>query len=149
MIAAERAGYDANSLSSLGLRHKAMQEIRRLRRQLSGEVRHVLGSDQLETSLQAPDQSQARLLQQLLLAGSPYMVARRISKEEEDLDKSKKGGYRTGGMEQLVFIHNNSVLKHQVSRTIDQSESSCSDNQPIRMQSGWCIKTCLRLSPRS
>ena len=88
VIAAERAGYDQESLASLGLRYKAMQEIRRLRRQLVGEVRQVVGSDQWESSvLQAPDQSEARLLQQLLLAGSPYMVARRISKEEEQLDK--------------------------------------------------------------
>ena len=87
MIAAERAGYDPESLSSLGLRYKAMQEIRRLRRQLAGEVRQVVGSDQWESSLTAPNQSQARLLQQLLLAGSPYMVARKISKEEEQLDK--------------------------------------------------------------
>ena len=90
-----------------------MLEIRRLRRQLAQEVTKILPGHQetLQLGLEPPDQSQARLLQQLILAGSPAMVARRISREEEQADPANKGGYRTGAMEQLVFIHNNSVLR--------------------------------------
>ena len=90
-----------------------MLEIRRLRRQLAQEVSKILpgGQETLQPGLEPPDQSQARLLQQLLLAGSPGLVARRISREEEQADQANKGGYRTGAMEQLVFIHNNSVLR--------------------------------------
>ena len=88
------------------MRHKAVQEIRRLRRQLAGEVRQVIPGDthHLDTELQhlsPPDQVQARLLQQLLLAGSPWQVARRISEQEEKEAKENRGGYRTGAMEQL------------------------------------------------
>ena len=87
-------------------------EIRRLRRLLAGEVRLVVPSDAGdEHTVQPAVQTQARLLQQLLLAGSPNMVARRISQEDETGDKEKRGGYRTGAMEQIVFIHNSSVLK--------------------------------------
>ena len=115
VIAAEKAGYDPESCTHLGLRHKGVQEIRRLRRQLAGEVAQVVPDrqgvgDLLSGPHSPPDQTQARLLQQLLLAGSPYMVARRISQEEEEESKEKKGGYRTGAMEQIVFIHSSSVL---------------------------------------
>ena len=65
--------------------------------------------DLLSAPLSPPDQTQARLLQQLLLAGSPYMVARRLPQEEEER-MVKKGGYRTGAMEQVVYIHSASAL---------------------------------------
>ena len=90
-----------------------MLEIRRLRRQLAQEVTKILPGDQetLQVGLEPPDQSQARLLQQLILAGSPAQVARRVSRQEEQADPANKGGYRTGALDQLVFIHNNSVLR--------------------------------------
>ena len=114
VIAAEKAGYDPEACAHLGLRHKGVQEIRRLRRQLAGEVVQVVpdkrgAGDLLSAPLTPPDQTQARLLQQLLLAGSPYMVARRLPQEEEER-QAKKGGYRTGAMEQVVFIHSASAL---------------------------------------
>ena len=106
MISAERNGYCPDYCARSELRHKAVQEIRRLRRQLAGEVRQVIPGDthHLDTELQhlsPPDQVQARLLQQLLLAGSPWQVARRISEQEEKEAKENRGGYRTGAMEQL------------------------------------------------
>jgi len=109
VIAAERMGYCPEFCSSVGLRHKAMLEIRRLRKQLAAEVGRVLPGekDLLQLNLEAPDQTQARLLQQLLLAGSPNMVARRLPVEEG----GKNDGYRAGAMEEQVFIHQASVLK--------------------------------------
>ena len=96
MISAERNGYCPDYCARSGLRYKAVQEIRRLRRQLAGEVRQLVPGDtnhldiagevrqvvpgdtqHLDTELQhlsPPDQVQARLLQQLLLAGSPWQV---------------------------------------------------------------------------
>jgi len=107
VIAAERNSYCPEFCSSVGLRHKAMMEIRRLRKQLAGEVGKVLPGekDLLQLNLQPPDQTQARLLQQLLLAGSPNMVARRVPVEEGGL----KDGYRAGAMEEQVFIHQASI----------------------------------------
>jgi len=109
VIEAEKSGYCPEFCSSVGLRHKAMLEIRRLRRQLAGEVGGVLPEEKelLQLDLQPPDHTQARLLQQLLLAGSPNMVARRVPVEEG----GQKGGYRAGAMEQQVFIHQTSVLR--------------------------------------
>ena len=113
-LAAERASFDPQTCGQLGLRHKAVQEIRRLRRQLAGAVREVVPGPGPDTdTLAAPDQAQARLLQQLLLAGSPHLVARRIPEEEEREDKERRGGYRTGAMEQLVFLHSSSVLARE------------------------------------
>ena len=112
-ISAESQGYCQDWCARSGLRVKAMQEIRRLRRQLAQEVSKILPGEQetLQLGMKPPDQTQARLLQQLLLAGSPFMVARKISEEEEKSDPRHKGGYRTGAMEQMVFIHSSSVLK--------------------------------------
>jgi len=109
VIAAERMGYCPEFCASVGLRHKAMMEIRRLRRQLAGEVGRVLPAEKelLQINLEAPNPIQARLLQQLLLAGSPNMVARRIPVEEG----GGKDGYRAGAMEDQAFIHQASVLK--------------------------------------
>jgi len=109
VIAAERSGYCPDFCASVGLRPKAMLEIRRLRKQLAVEVGKVLPGekDLLQLNLQPPDQTQARLLQQLLLAGSPNMVARRVPVEEG----GQEGGYRAGAMEQQVFIHQASIHK--------------------------------------
>jgi len=109
VIAAERNGYCPEYCSSVGLRHKAMLEIRRLRRQLALEVGRILPGEKelLQMDLQSPDQTQGRLLQQLLLAGSPNMVARRVPLEEG----GQKDGYRAGAMEQQVFVHQASVLR--------------------------------------
>ena len=57
---------------------------------------------------------QGFLLRQILLAGLPDHVARKIPKEElpEGADKKKFGyAYFTRLMEQPVFLHNMSVLK--------------------------------------
>jgi len=107
VIEAEINGYCPEFCYSVGLRHKAMLEIKRLRKQLAGEVMKILPAetDLMQPNMQAPNQTQARLLQQLLLAGSPNLVARRVPLEEGGL----KGGYRAGAMEQQVFIHQASV----------------------------------------
>jgi len=109
VITPERMGYCPEFCASVGLRHKAMLEIRRLRKQLAGEVGRILPGekDLLQINLLPPDQTQARLLQQLLLAGSPNMVARRVPAEEG----GQKDGYRAGAMEEQVFIHQASVHK--------------------------------------
>ena len=116
VLSAEEQGYCPDWCARSGLRVKAIQEIRRLRRQLAQEVAKILPGEQetLQVGLRPPDQTQARLLQQLILAGSPFMVARRISEEEEKAEPGRKGGYRTGAMEQTVFIHSSSVLRQAV-----------------------------------
>jgi hypothetical protein len=57
--------------------------------------------------VEEPGEGQARLLAQLLLAGSPDTVARRQPAEEG----GQGGAYKTGAMEQPAFIHPASVLR--------------------------------------
>ena len=107
LLAAERQGYCPRFCAGAGLRHKAVLEIRRLRRQLAGEVERLLPGAVGLHALEAPSQAQARLLAQLLLAGSPDMVARRLPAEEG----GQGGAYRAGTLQQPAFIHPASVLR--------------------------------------
>ena len=108
VLAAERSNYCPQFCVGAGLRPKAMQEIRRLRRQLGAEVERLLpGQEVVRQGLEEPSQEQARLLAQLLLAGSPDTVARRVPQEEG----GEKGAYRAGAMEQPCYIHPASVLR--------------------------------------
>ena len=105
--AAEREAYCPQWCAANGLRPKAVQEIRRLRRQLAQEVERLLPGQELHHEQEEPSQEQARLLAQLLLAGSPDTVARKAPVEEG----GGGGAYRAGSMEQSCFIHPSSVLR--------------------------------------
>lgn len=99
-----------------GLRHKAVIEIRKLRVQLTNSIKlNVEGTDIIvDPKLSPPNETQARLLRQVLLAGMGDQVAKKITKEDvnddEEIDKLKYA-YRTINMEQPVFLHSGSVLK--------------------------------------
>ena len=131
VLAAERAGYCPKFCAGAGLRPKAVQEIRRLRRQLAGEVERLLPGEALITQRpEAPTQEQARLLAQLLLAGSPDMVARRVPTDEG----GEKGAYRAGAMQQLVFIHPSSVLRRKSPEWVVYQELFETDTGKILMR---------------
>lgn len=131
ILAAERAGYCPKFCAGAGLRPKAVQEIRRLRRQLAGEVERLLpGEALLLLRQEAPTQEQARLLAQLLLAGSPDMVARRVPSDEG----GQKDAYRAGAMQQLVFIHPASVLRRKSPEWVVYQELFETDTGKILMR---------------
>lgn len=99
-----------------GLRHKAIVEIRKLRIQLTNEIKkNVPDADvTVDPKLKPPTDLQAKLLRQILLAGLGDQVAKKISLEEvkEGEDKSKfKYAYHANNMEEPVFLHQGSVLK--------------------------------------
>jgi len=109
VLAAEANGYTPEWCEEAGIRFKAMMEIRRLRRQLSQEVELILPGVIINRA-EEPSQTQARLLGQLLLAGCPDQVARKIPEGEAGYD-AKKPGYHAGSMEQPVYLHRSSVLR--------------------------------------
>jgi len=131
VLAAERAGYCPRFCAGAGLRPKAMQEIRRLRKQLAVELERLLpGESLLLQRPEAPSQEQARLLAQLLLAGSPDMVARRVPPEEG----GEKEAYRAGAMQQMVFIHPSSVLRRKMPEWVVYQELFETDTGKILMR---------------
>lgn len=99
-----------------GLRHKAVTEIRKLRLQLTNEIRtNVPDADVVvDPKLPPPSDLQAKLLRQVLLAGMGDQVAKKVAPDEikEDEDRTKfKYAYRANDMEEPVFLHQGSVLK--------------------------------------
>lgn len=99
-----------------GLRLKAVLEIRKLRFQLTNEIKlHLSDLDLIvDPNMSPPSDLQAKLLRQIILAGMGDQIARRI--QECDIktkeDKSKlKFAYQRHDMEKPIFIHRNSVLK--------------------------------------
>ncbi|KAK4878089.1 hypothetical protein RN001_010595 [Aquatica leii] len=99
-----------------GLRHKAIIEIRKLRVQLTNEIKmNVPDSDIIvDPKLAPPSDLQSKLLRQIILAGMGDQVAKKIKQEElkESEDKIKlKYAYRANNLEEPVFLHQGSVLK--------------------------------------
>jgi len=106
----EKSGDTQEFCTNYGLRPKALLEIRRLRKQLCSEIEVILpGVGQiLQPGLAAPTAEEARLLQQLLLAGCGDQVGRRMVVGEEGYIK---GAYKIGAMIQPAFLHPSSVLR--------------------------------------
>lgn len=110
MGAAEFAGMTFEFCEENGLRYKAMLEIRRLRRQLTNVINFALeetGLDPvpLDSKMEPPDENQARLLRQIIVAGLGSHVAKR-----SEAPNAPKDSYETLEMKDPVFIHPTSVL---------------------------------------
>ncbi|KAJ8980392.1 hypothetical protein NQ317_009386 [Molorchus minor] len=93
-----------------GLRHKAVVEIRKLRQQLTNEIKRTCQ----RLKLKPPTDLQAKLLRQILLSGMGDQLARKIQPDEVKVgeDKAKyKYAYQANNMEEPVFLHQSSVLK--------------------------------------
>ena len=102
-----------------GIRSKALREIRKLRVQLTNETNVILPtgcpSVAVDPLMDPPTDTQSKLLRQILLAGLPDRVARRVAAEEvkELEDKRKfKYAYRCPDMEDVVHLNQASILRH-------------------------------------
>lgn len=118
--AAEYANFSGQNLQTFceqhGLRHKAVVEIRKLRIQLTNEIKtNIPDADVVvDPKLEPPTGVQSKLLRQLLLAGMGDQVARKIDPEDfkDANDKAKyKYAYKANNMEDPVFMHQSSILK--------------------------------------
>lgn len=77
----------------LGLRFKAMTEIRKLRKQLTGEINLLVGGSKeavLNPKMKAPTGPEANLLRQIILSGLPDRVAKKIPEDEIKDGENKK-----------------------------------------------------------
>nr|XP_049699205.1 probable ATP-dependent RNA helicase kurz isoform X1 [Helicoverpa armigera] len=102
-----------------GLREKAIKEIRKLRKQLTSEINlSVSGVDvTVDPQMQPPNDSQARLLRQLLLSGLGDQVGKKIALDEvkQGEDKRKfKYAYHCGELEEPVHLHSDSILRKTI-----------------------------------
>lgn len=99
-----------------GLRLKAVQEIRKLRVQLTNEINLNVPNLSLGVNprMEPPSDLQAKLLRQILLSGLGDHVARKIPDDELKLKEQKhklKYAYQIPEMEEPVFMHSCSILK--------------------------------------
>ncbi|CAH0548891.1 unnamed protein product [Brassicogethes aeneus] len=99
-----------------GLRMKAIIEIRKLRMQLTNEIKKNLPEAEVtvDPKMPPPNDLQAKLLRQILLSGMGDQIAKKIAPEEvkEGEDRVKfKYAYHANNMEEPVFLHQGSVLR--------------------------------------
>lgn len=98
--------------AQLGMRHKAMVEIRRLRTQLTNIVNTSFKPSvdlTMDTSLPPPSDAQAQMLRQMMVAGLADRIARRVDRSA-GTEEIPKGAYQTIKLEEFVFIDPCSVL---------------------------------------
>ncbi|KAI1292042.1 putative ATP-dependent RNA helicase kurz [Halotydeus destructor] len=108
----EFAGYTAAFCERNGLRHKAIVEVHKLRKQLTNEVNALHKSKTIDDKLTPPSDLQSKHLRQVLLTGFCDHVARRIPNHEKDMrDKTMKNAYTSVEVEGPVFIDSSSILK--------------------------------------
>ncbi|XP_071491371.1 probable ATP-dependent RNA helicase DHX37 [Diadema antillarum] len=105
----EYAGCTPAFCAAHGLRHKAMVEIRKLRRLLTNAV-NVVNPDCgvfMDPKMSPPSPTQVKMLRQIVVAGLAHQVAKRMLPDQEGF---QRGGYQSVGLEGAVFIHPNSAL---------------------------------------
>uniref|UniRef100_A0A7E4VV65 RNA helicase n=1 Tax=Panagrellus redivivus TaxID=6233 RepID=A0A7E4VV65_PANRE len=97
---------------NLGLRFKAVVEIRKMRRQLvnlintSCNLKHEIT---IEAELPPPTEEQCRQLRQILIACLPNQIAKRVN-ESPDGSPVPDGAYQCQLLEEYVFIDSTSML---------------------------------------
>lgn len=99
------------------IRHKAMVEVHKLRKLLIKEINSNFQGLTITTDLKKirlPSDEQARKLQQLMLICFCDHIAKRLTKDElssSEKLKRPKNAYRSVELEDLVFLHDKTVLK--------------------------------------
>lgn len=99
-----------------GLRLKAVQEIRKLRVQLTNDINLNVPNLELavDPKMEPPTDQQSKMLRQILLSGLGDQVARKIPDDELKLKEQKhklKYAYQIPDMEEPVHMHSCSILK--------------------------------------
>ncbi|KAM8720899.1 hypothetical protein ACLKA7_006874 [Drosophila subpalustris] len=129
--AAEYAGSQgklASFCEANGLRPKAINEVRKLRVQLTNEINLNVSDVELcvDPKLKPPSDAQARFLRQILLAGMGDQVARKVPLQEiSDKEERRrlKYAYNCADMEQPAFLHSSSVLRQSCPEWIVYQEA--------------------------
>jgi len=128
VLGAEKDGSPlADYCGRYALRHKAMVEIRKLRRQLTNEVNLALPNLGLsmDCHLEVPTDQEAELLRQVLLSGMVSNVARKVNAKELTKDPKERSrlrlAYTCGRLAEPAFLHGSSAFALR-SRTQDLPE---------------------------
>ncbi|EYC00029.1 hypothetical protein Y032_0118g734 [Ancylostoma ceylanicum] len=103
---------DPEACARLGLRHKAMMEIRRLRTQLTNIVNTSFKQADnvtMDPNLPPPSDAQAQMLRQMMVAGLADRIAKRVDRSAGD-EEVPKGAYQTTKLQEYVFIDPCSVV---------------------------------------
>jgi ATP-dependent RNA helicase DHX37/DHR1 len=96
----------------LGLRYKAVIEIRKMRRQLVNLINtscNLKKEITIDTKLEPPTDEQARLLRQILIACLPNQIAKRVDQSDSG-EAVPKGAYQCQMLEEYCFIDSSSML---------------------------------------
>ena len=99
------------------IRHKAMVEVHKLRKLLIKEISSNFQGLTITTDLKKirlPSDEQVRKLQQLMLICFCDHIAKRLTNDElssSDKAKRPKNAYRSLELEELVFLHDKTVLR--------------------------------------
>lgn len=99
-----------------GLRLKAVQEIRKLRIQLTNDINLNVPNLALavDPKMEPPTDQQAKMLRQILISGLGDQVARKIPDDEIKLSENKKKlkyAYQIPEIEEPIYMHSCSILK--------------------------------------
>jgi len=123
-----------------GLRSKAVREVRKLRVQLTNETNSIRASTGVadivvDPGMKPPIDSEAKLLRQIMLAGLPDHVARKIPMQEikESEDRRKfKYAYRCPEMEDPVFLNPATILRNSAPEWIVYQDIYETDKMYVR-----------------
>uniref|UniRef100_A0AC34F104 ATP-dependent RNA helicase DHX37 n=1 Tax=Panagrolaimus sp. ES5 TaxID=591445 RepID=A0AC34F104_9BILA len=110
--AADFGQMNPKQCEDLGLRYKAVIEIRKMRRQLVNLINTSCNLKQeitIDTKLEPPTDEQARLLRQILIACLPNQIAKRVDQSESG-EVVPKGAYQCQLLEEYCFIDASSML---------------------------------------
>lgn len=139
-----------------GLRLKGVQEIRKLRIQLTNEINLNVPNLTLSVNpkMEPPTDQQAKMLRQILLSGLGDQVARKIPDDELKLKEDKhklKYAYQIPEMEEPAHIHSCSILRKKIPEWIVYQEIFESRNgESMKMflrgitaiEPEWLLKFC-------
>ncbi|XP_059143028.1 probable ATP-dependent RNA helicase DHX37 [Physella acuta] len=114
--ACEAEGCSPTFCQQLGVRFKAMREIRKLRLQLTNAATVAFQDESLvvDPNLSPPNEDQILALRKVVLGGLADHVARRNPAPPPGTEKSEtarlKGSFQCSQLEELVYVHPESVL---------------------------------------
>ncbi|GMT19418.1 hypothetical protein PFISCL1PPCAC_10715, partial [Pristionchus fissidentatus] len=113
----EKVQLDPVACAKMGVRAKAMHEVRKLRVQLTNVVNTSFSTQAdavCDQQLKAPNDKEALLLRQMICCGLSDRIARRVDQSMiGGNEEIPKGAYKTQTLEDYVFIDSASMLNRE------------------------------------
>uniref|UniRef100_A0A158R5A4 RNA helicase n=1 Tax=Syphacia muris TaxID=451379 RepID=A0A158R5A4_9BILA len=112
VLKAEASQGNLEMCAELGIRQKALIEIRKLRQQLTNLINTLCSLDfplVIDLYLQPPDDKQIRMLRQIVIASLTENIARRVN-QVETTEEVPKNAYECQKLKDYVFVDASSIL---------------------------------------